>query len=185
MRSLLPLLFTGLSVYLIILYSSDFWRAVAGYLHLSLAIILFILSVLTLNFSFIYMKKPLERNLVNLVFSGVLCLVVCGVFLFITTPTQRRIYVLKLEILFDSLNSQYQAIFNETYPTVNLRQGFLYTRTIEVHDSIMSILMFWFVLTGISYYKENFIISSLGEDRLPSLNDKIADILKNKSEKSS
>ena len=168
-RAILPILSVAVSLYIIVLTSNSFWLNVAGPGHLVLSVFWFISSLLCLISSFYILTKNRKQDKNRYLLWFIISLTFGTIYLYITSSTRRLEYISILHSYVTYEASEgLQNIFIHQYPFPYMQEGFIYSRTLESHDIVLTVLLLWIVLTIILEKFSGTIISFLGEDLLPN-----------------
>ena len=149
------------SIYLIILYSNNFWINFVSYSYLILSIIIFVLLVISIGFQLVEInffdeevsneQSPLENKSL---FPSFIALLLIFALIHLTSNKEDK-YCSFLVSNYIAINEGtfYIRLFYRFYSDSVSVEHFIYCRTVTVHDTQICINVFWIILQVIFYYK--------------------------------
>ncbi|KAK8893840.1 hypothetical protein M9Y10_022269 [Tritrichomonas musculus] len=137
------------SIYLVVIYSNDFWLKMIGSSHLALSICLLISSGAAIYFSIRVFgeknqrseKKPLYYlfSIISFLFS------ISLIYYTRDIKTMECVYWINI-FLNTNKNTFFVSCFNQLYDTYSIMNIFVHTRIIHVHDSLICITIITFIV---------------------------------------
>lgn len=137
------------SIYLIIIYSNDFWIKMIGPSHLAISIILLASSSIAIYFSILFYggkDKKVNSEPLYFIFS-IVSFVVSISLIYYTRDikTMESIYWIN-QFLNANRNTFFVSCFNQLYDSYSQMDRFVHTRIINVHDSLICITIITFII---------------------------------------
>ena len=142
-----PLLFY--SIYLVIIYSNDFWIKMIGTSYLAISIILLITSSIAIYFSILFFgESNRKKSYKTLYFLFTIISFLVSISLIYLTrdiKAMESVYWIGL-FLSANINTFFVSCFNQLYDSNSLINKFVHTRIISVHDSLICITIITFII---------------------------------------
>ena len=144
---LLPIL--AYSIYLVIIYSNDFWKRMIGSTHLAVSVLLLLFSTAAIFFSVRAYDKdfPRPNNKQFYYFFSLLAFADSLSLIFLTRDIKKMecIYWVNY-FLSTNANSFFVLCFNQLYSSSSSVDYFVHSRIINVHDTLICLVVITFVL---------------------------------------
>ena len=142
-RALIGLPMLIYSIYLICIYQTYYWSEIAGFVYITFSSFICISCLLTIILSYIYYANP-ENNYPYYYFSTTFGIVFSLVLTYFTTDTKRfECSDFLSSYLSNEANVGFLNQFHFEYHTSADQDFFVNTRTIQVHDALICLIVIW------------------------------------------